>query len=191
MIEHNKVVLMVNHVKKYYSIYNESYQQLWKTLVSSICLETEVLEHSHQLSQMCQIPNIWHIWHTKHKNRPSSGVLNVSKFWDMLQYALKYESVWTEMPFQFNNFLFSFFSPLSSLSSFLFFLILPQSLRHQTSPTHFNHSFFFSLSLVFSLPLSLAAPPPRPDADLCCYEFFFFLSVCSDLIPGLAMGGLR
>ena len=78
------------------------------------------------------------------------------------------------MPFQFNNFLFSFLCTISSLSSFLFFLILPQSLKHQTSPTHFNHSFFFSLSLVFSLPLSLAAPSPRPDADLCCYEFFFF-----------------
>ena len=53
------------------------------------------LEHYHQLSQMCQMSNIWHIWHTKYKNRPSSDVLNVSKLWDMLQYALKYESVRT------------------------------------------------------------------------------------------------
>ena len=105
----------------------------------------------------------------KYKNKPSSSVLNVSKFWDML-----FESVRTEMLFQFNNFLFSFLSPHSSLFSFLFFLILPQSLRHQTSPTHFNHSFFFSLTLVFSLPFSLTAPPPWLDADLCCYFFFFF-----------------
>ena len=32
------------------------------------------------------------------KNRASSGVLYVPKFWNMLQYALKYESVRTRMP---------------------------------------------------------------------------------------------
>ena len=66
---------------------------------------------------MCQMPNIWHIWHTKHKNKPSSAVINVSKFWDMLHYALKYESVWIAMPFWFNVFLFSFLSLSLSISS--------------------------------------------------------------------------
>ena len=38
--------------------------------------------------------------------------------------------------------------------------------------------FFFSLSLLFSLPLSLAAPTPRPNANLCCcvVVFFFFFN---------------
>ena len=149
------------------------------------------LEHSHHFSWMYQMSNILaHLTHQtrKHKNKPSSGVLNVSKFWDML-----FESVRTEMLFQFNNFLFSFLSPHSSLFSFLFFLILPQSLRHQTSPTHFNHSFFFSLTLVFSLPFSLTALPPWLDVDLCCYFFFFFFFffVAVDLILGSTVGGLR
>ena len=126
------------------------------------------------LSNVSNVKYLAHLTHQiqKHKNKPSSGVLNVSKFWDML-----FESVRTEMLFKFNNFLFSFLSPHSSLSSFLFFLILPQSLRHQTSPTHFNHSFFFLLSLVFSLPFSLTALPPWLDADLCCYIYIYIYFV--------------
>ena len=104
--------------------------------------ERENLKHSHQLSQMCQMPNIWHIWHTKHKNKPSSAVLNVSKFWDMLQYALKYESIRTAMPFWFNTFLFSFLSlslTISSLSirSRAFSSLLKISCR-LTSPSTFT-----------------------------------------------------
>ena len=140
------------------------------------------------------MPNIWHIWHIKHKNRPSSGVLNVSKFWDMLQYALKYESIRIGMLFLFNVFLFSFLSPLSSLSSFLFFLILPQ-VSDITSLTHFNHFFFFSPSLVFSL-LSASSHHlfnlmPISVAMVLFYFYYFIIYFFSDLIPGLAVGGLR
>ena len=80
------------------------------------------------------------------KNRASSGMLNVSKFWYMLQYTLKYESVWTEMPFWFNIFLFSFLSPLSSLYSFIFSLCHSLFLSSQSS--------LLKISLIFDQDLS-------------------------------------
>ena len=89
--------------------------------------------------------------------------------------------------------LFSFLSPLSSLYSFL--------LSHSSSdimPLHsfFFHSFFFSISLFFSLPLR-----HHPQfflltfllsfRSLSLWFFFLFSFFCSDLIPGSAVGGLR
>ena len=74
---------------------------------------------------MYQMPNIWHIWHTKHKNRSSSDVLNMLKLWNMLQYALIFESVWMKMPFLFIIFLFIFLFPLSSLYLLIFSLLSP------------------------------------------------------------------
>ena len=71
-------------------------------------------------------------------------------------------------------FLFFFLSPLSSLYSFfLSSLILPHTFL-STSHLFSFHSFYFSLSLLFSLPLSLTTPPPQPDADLYCRGLFFF-----------------
>ena len=131
---------------------------------------------------MCQMPNIWHIWHTKHKNGPSSSVLNVLKLWNMLQYSLIFESVWMKMLFPLIVFYSSFslhshhFIPFFSLSS----LILPQTFLS----THlFFHSFFFSLLFLFSLLFSLTAPL---DANLCCCGFF----LGSDLMGGFGSGWL-
>ena len=44
------------------------------------------------MCQMCQMPNIWH---TKHKNGVLSDVLNLKNYSTLLQYCLKYETVWT------------------------------------------------------------------------------------------------
>ena len=108
------------------------------------------------------------------KKSPSSGVVN-AKIFDMSeQYALKYEYYINGIMFNIFYSLFSLLSHHFIVYSLLFSLILPWSPRHQTSSTHFNHSFFFSLLLLFSLLLSLAVPPPQPDADLCCCGFFFF-----------------
>ena len=74
------------------------------------------------------MPNIWHIWHIKHKNRPSSDVLNMLKLWNMLQYALIFESIRMRMPFPFILFLFIFLSPFSSLYSFDLFSSLSVTL---------------------------------------------------------------
>ena len=41
------------------------------------------------------MPNIWHIWHTKHKNGTLSDVPNLKNYTTLLQYRLKYETVWT------------------------------------------------------------------------------------------------
>ena len=46
---------------------------------------------------MCQMSNIWHIWHTKHKKRALSDVLNLKNYATLLQYRLKYETVWTKI----------------------------------------------------------------------------------------------
>ena len=90
----------------------------------------------------------------------------------------------------FNPFLFYFLSPLSSLYSFLFSLILPHT--SCLSILFFFHSFFFSISLFFSP--SLRHHPQFflltlffVHSDLYCCGFFF----CSDLILGSIVGGLR
>ena len=46
---------------------------------------------------MCQMPNIWHIWHSKHKNGALSDVPNLKNYVILLQYRLKYETIWTTM----------------------------------------------------------------------------------------------
>ena len=134
---------------------------------------------------------IWHICHTKHKKHQISDGLNLIIFATCEQYRCKFATVWNRCGISFNPFLFSFLSPFSSLYSFLFSLILPQTSR--LSILFFFHSFSFSISLFFSLPLR-----HHPQfflltlfffhSNLCRCGFFF---MCSDLIPGLAMGGLR
>ena len=141
---------------------------------------------------MCQMPNIWHICHTKHKKHKISDGLYLIIFATCEQYRCKFAMVRNWCAISFNPFLFSFLSPLSSLYSFL--------LSHSSSdimPLHsfFFHSFFFSISLFFSLPLR-----HHPQfflltlfffhSYLCRCGFFFFL-LGSDLILSLAVGGLR
>ena len=91
-------------------------------------------------------------------------------------------------------FILIFYSLFSLLSHhfILFSLLSHQSLPQtflSTSPLFFFHSFFFSLSLLFSLPLSLATPPPRPYADLCSCDFFFFFG--NDLMGGFGSGWVQ
>ena len=129
---------------------------------------------------MCQMPNIWHICHTKHKKHQISDGLNLIIFTTCEQYRCKFAMVWNRCGISFNLFLFSFVSPLSSLYSFLFSLILPQT--SCLSILFFFHSFFFSISLFFSLPLK-----HHPQfflltlffvhSDLCRCGIFFFLVV--------------
>ena len=130
---------------------------------------------------MCQMPNIWHICHTNHKKRQISDVLNLIIFATCEQYRCKFATVRNRCGISFNHFLFSFLSPLSSLYSFLFSLILPQT--SSISILFFFHSFFFSLSLLFPLPLSLTMPPPRPNAYLCCSVCLFF---CGSIFCGFS-----
>ena len=126
---------------------------------------------------MCQMPNIWHIYHTKLKKHQISDVLNPIIFTTCEQYRCKFATVRNRCGISFNNFLFFFLSPLSSLYSFLFSLILPQT--SHLSILFFFHSFFFSISLFFSLPLR---HHPRFflltlfffHSDLCHCGFFFF-----------------
>ena len=91
-------------------------------------------------------------------------------------------------------FLFSFLSPLSSLYSYLFSLILPQT--SSLSILFFFHSLFFSILLFLSLPFR-----HNPQFflltfllsfwSLSLWFFFYFFFFCNDLIPGSAVGGLR
>ena len=79
-------------------------------------------------------------------------MLNVSNFCNIEQYPHNLAQYRHRMAYDLIFFLFSFLSPLSSLYSFLFSLILSQISR--LSIIFFFHYFFFSISLFFSLPLS-------------------------------------
>ena len=41
------------------------------------------------------MPNIWQLWHTEHKNGILSDIPNLKNYATLLQYRLKYETVWT------------------------------------------------------------------------------------------------
>ena len=140
---------------------------------------------------MCQMPNIWYICHTKHKKHQILDGLNIIIFATCEQYHCKFAMVRNRCGISFNPFLFYFLSPLSSLYSFLFSLILPHT--SCLSILFFFHSFFFSISLFFSP--SLRHHPQFflltlffVHSDLYRCGFFFF---GSDLILGSIVGGLR
>ena len=116
------------------------------------------------------------------------------------QYNLKNGSVWIRMV-KVLLFFYSLFSLLSH-HCILFFSPLSFFLIHSYQPLIFLfsfHSFFFLLSLLFSLPLSLTVPPPQLDADLCCCGFFFLGVIWwvgsewvdSDCDGQIGCGGLR
>ena len=116
---------------------------------------------------VANVPNIWHIYHTKHKKHQISNELNLIIFITCEQYRCKFATVRNRCGISFNHFLFSFLSPPTSLYSFLFSLILPQTSR--LSILFFFHSFFFSISLFFSLPL-------RHHPQFFLFTLFFFHS---------------
>ena len=64
----------------------------------------------------CAKCQIFGTFNTKHKNKPSSAVLNLKKFGTCLQYRLKYETVRTKMPYTIWLYLIRFFSLLHHLS---------------------------------------------------------------------------
>ena len=109
------------------------------------------LEHLQQMWDMCQMLNIWHISHTKHHLTPFIRCSKCHIFCNMLQYRCKFAMVRNQNGISFNNFLFSFLSPLSSLYSFLF--SLTGSLSSQPSIPSIL-SFPFNLRSVWRWPLS-------------------------------------
>ena len=102
----------------------------------------------------------------------SWDVLNVPKFCNMLQYCLKYETVWTQMPNQNTNFLFNLFSLLLifnltfSLSSHWFVSLQPM----------FSLSFFFR-----SASLTLKSTIRRPHRSSRRHRFSFEDSIAANL----------
>ena len=81
-----------------------------------------VLEHSHKLSQMCQMSNIWHIWHIKPQNMSFIRCFICAIF---LKYATVRSQIWERTVYLYHNLYYFFIlagptsfvssSPLSSL----------------------------------------------------------------------------
>ena len=127
-----------------------------------------LLEHPYQLSQMCQMPNIWHIWHTKHKNGALSDVPNLKNCAALLQYRLKYETIWTTMAkwdiiilLRFSLFSSTDISLFVDSISFLFSLSLSisslSSLLKKVAQDHSQESCCRSCRLTFQ-----SSPPISP-----------------------------